>query len=374
MPRFRMYALRANNVLDIYRQRELINLEPPYQRLSVWKDESKQQLFIDSVINGVDIPKLYFHELLPSQRSGSKFKYAVIDGKQRLLALWKFIDDELRLASDFVFFDEERIKAGGATYSELLEKFPALRARFDGFEMPVVLVQAEDEFLIEDLFARLNIAVPLSAPEYRNALGGPLPLLIRRIALSNSFFTERVTIRNDRFQHLDLMAKFLYLTRNSGFNSTKKVTLNDWVTQYRRAREKGEAMAKPSALAALEKETVELLDDMSVFFKKKDPLLGSQGRITLYFHIFRICRKISAKLPFSRKQLERFNAEITSSRLKSQRMAGGSGEVLTEDEQNLINFDKEKQSPNDGTALERQYGNLRTYFQKRFDVGLPDPS
>ena len=169
MPRFKMYPLRANNVLEIHRLRELINLEPPYQRLSVWKEE-QQQLFIDSVVNRVDIPKLYFHELLPSQRVGSKFKYAVIDGKQRLLALWKFIDDELPLASDLVFFEDEKIKAGGATYSELLEKFPMLRARFDGFDMPVVLVQAEDEFFIEDLFARLNIAVPLSAPEYRNAL------------------------------------------------------------------------------------------------------------------------------------------------------------------------------------------------------------
>lgn len=44
MPRFRMYPLRANNVLEIYHQRELINLEPPYQRLSVWDEKNNNSL------------------------------------------------------------------------------------------------------------------------------------------------------------------------------------------------------------------------------------------------------------------------------------------------------------------------------------------
>jgi hypothetical protein len=368
-----MYPLRANNVLEIYQQRELINLKPPYQRLSVW-NEKQQQLFIDSVINRVDIPKLYFHELLPSQRTGSKFKYGVIDGKQRLLALWKFIDNDLPLASDFVFFEDEKVKAGGATYSQLLEKFPVLRARFDGFDVPVMLVQAEDEEFIEDLFARLNIAVPLSAPEYRNALGGPLPLLIRTIAWSTSFFTERVDIRNNRYQHLDLAARFLYLTRSPGFNSTKKATLHNWVVQYRRAREKGGTIATRSALAELENETRQLLDDMSGFFTSKDRLLRGQGRIKLYFHVFRIHRQLGAAVPISREHLERFDADVTAARLKSQRMAAGSGEVLSAGEQVLVNFDREKQSSDDGGALERQYGYLREYFQKRFGIGLPGPS
>ena len=61
MPKFRMHSLRASNVLELFEQRDLIDIDPPYQRLSRW-DEANQRLFIDSIINGVDIPKAYFHE------------------------------------------------------------------------------------------------------------------------------------------------------------------------------------------------------------------------------------------------------------------------------------------------------------------------
>jgi hypothetical protein len=51
-------------------------------------------------------------------------------------------------------------------YTELLLKYPRLRARFDSFEVPITIVQSEDENFIENLFSRLNIQVPLSAPEF----------------------------------------------------------------------------------------------------------------------------------------------------------------------------------------------------------------
>ncbi len=86
-----------------------------------------------------------------------------------------------------------------------MAKFPRLRARFDSFDVPVTIVQTDDVNFIEDLFARLNIQVPLTAPERRNALGGPFPLLIRKIGL-HSFFTQSVRIRNNRLQHFDLAA------------------------------------------------------------------------------------------------------------------------------------------------------------------------
>ena len=51
MPRFNMTPLRDSSVLELYRQRGALNLDPPYQRLSIW-DRGKKERFIDSVING----------------------------------------------------------------------------------------------------------------------------------------------------------------------------------------------------------------------------------------------------------------------------------------------------------------------------------
>ena len=369
MPRFRMKPLRANNVLQLYQWREQINLDPPYQRLSVW-NRLQRQTFIDSVLNGFDIPKLYFHEVGTTGRGGSSYRYAVIDGKQRLLALWDFMSNQLRVASNFVFFDDPNLKAGDLTYDELMAQAPRLRARFDDFDVPVTVVETDDVNFIDDLFARLNIQVPLSAAEKRNALGGPLPLIIRSIGLS-PFFREYVQIKNDRLQHFDLAAKFLYLTYVDSVSSTKKATLDGFVTTFRRFREDKNPKASREYLGTLRKKTESILQDMQRFFIKKDPLLEGSGRTTLYFHIFRRHNRLHRKIPLTREMLEEFNERVTAARKKSQRRAAGADEELSPLEQTLVLFDREKQTLNDRGAIRRQYGYLRSYFETR-GVSLPD--
>ena len=370
MPRFRMYPLRANNVLDLYQQRSLIDLDPPYQRLSVW-DTVKQRRFIDSIVNGVDTPKLYFHDLNAGGRSGSRYRYSVIDGKQRMLALWAFISDELPLPDDFVYFDDERHKAAGMTYNDLLRCFPILRAKFDSFEMPVVLVNADSDELIEQLFSRLNVQVPLSAPEARNVLGGPLPFLIRKIALT-PFFRESVAIRNNRLQHYDLAAKLLYITHADAFLSTKKRDLDNFVMSMKSAGDQGFEVGSPAALQALEEKTNQKLDLARAYFGAQNPLLRSVGRTTLYFHVFRLCDEGQRPIPIALNMLEKFNADVTLARQKSQRMSRGAGESLDGVETELVRFDQEKQSVNDGGAIERQYGYLKSYMDSQFGASLPD--
>ena len=369
MSRFRMYALRANNILEIHRIKELFNLDPDYQRLSVWNDE-RQQLFIDSVINGVDVPKLYFHELLP-QSNGGVHKYAVIDGKHRLAALWRFMANDLPLSGRFIYFDDESLVAGGSTYDHLLSEFPTLRARFDSFDLPVILVQADGPRVIEELFDRLNQAVPLSAAESRNAMGAPMTLSIRKTA-STRFFKKSIRVRNSRYEHLDPGAKSLYLTRGQGFLSTKKATLDAFVSDYRKARERKDPIASDESVEELERATTVILNRMYEFFTTSDPLLTSQGRVMLYFHMFRLCNKNMQSPMFTREMLDRFNLDVTQARLKSQRRARGSEEPLLGFDDDLIAFDGEKQSSNDGGALTRQYEILRRYFAAKFDVRLLD--
>ncbi len=99
-------------------ERAAIDDSPPYQRESgVWSRE-KQQLFLDSLLNNYDVPKLYFHDLRGKHH---KFNFAVIDGKQRLHAIWDFLNDGIRLADDFTV--EKSYKdgppKGGSKFSKL---------------------------------------------------------------------------------------------------------------------------------------------------------------------------------------------------------------------------------------------------------------
>ena len=85
-------------------EKNVIDDEPTYQRESgVWSTE-KQQLFIDSLFNRYDIPKIYLHDL---RGKDPKFKFAVIDGKQRLHTIWQFLDNALPLADDFELYEPD---------------------------------------------------------------------------------------------------------------------------------------------------------------------------------------------------------------------------------------------------------------------------
>src|SRR5258708_6358863 len=182
MDEFTLGRYPQSSLLVVYSERKDIELEPEYQRISgIWTRE-KRQLLIDSLVNGFDVPKLYFHEFVPPKQKGSKrYRYAIIDGKQRLQTIWDFIDGSIPLAEDFEYLRDDSVKAGGLDYPTLAAKYPQIKARLDATPLDIVTIRTNDIELIEDMFSRLNEAVPLNAPEKRGALGGPLPPVIKKL-------------------------------------------------------------------------------------------------------------------------------------------------------------------------------------------------
>lgn len=166
--------------------RSSIDDDPPYQRAGdVWS-LARQQLFIDSLLNGYDVPKIYLHDL--RGRHPTKV-YAVVDGKQRLTALWSYLEDGFPLDAAFRVEAPESagvdpasvVPAGPLRCSEL---DPRWRARLLGTYLSVVLIRDASESDIEELFSRLNNGVPLAPSDRRNAFGGDMAALIREVAAS----------------------------------------------------------------------------------------------------------------------------------------------------------------------------------------------
>ncbi|MEV6695406.1 DUF262 domain-containing protein [Micromonospora sp. NPDC051196] len=81
----------ASWFLDLNSARRL-DLDPPYQRRSVWNVEYKQ-FFIDSLIRNYPAPTIF---LQVDVSADAPTLYRVIDGKQRLTALFEFIDDKFQ--------------------------------------------------------------------------------------------------------------------------------------------------------------------------------------------------------------------------------------------------------------------------------------
>ena len=360
---FSLGALPQSSVLVVYSDRHEIELAPEYQRISdIWTRE-KRQLLIDSLINGFDVPKLYFHEFSPyKKQDATEYRYAIIDGKQRLQTIWDFIDNKLVLADDFKYLRDDNVDLRGLTYKGLGTDHPKIKAKFDATTLPIVTIRTEDIDMIEDMFCRLNEAMPLNAPEKRNAFGGPLPAIIRSIA-SNAFFRRNVPFPDKRYRHRDMAAKFLLLEYASGVVNTKKVDLDAFVKNVKIWRSQNKKSASPVVVARLKTNTEKTMAHMAKIFTLNDPLLRQVGMITLYFHLFRFIKNHEVG-KVTREMLIKFE----KARDKNRQLVEGTSETNTEVNSSLIAFDQHSQTPNDAYAIRDRLEILLKYFKKHFKV------
>ncbi len=265
--------------------RSAIEEHPPYQRESAVWSLDQQQLFIDSLLNGYDVPKIYLHDL--RGRDPTKV-YAIVDGKQRLTTIWRYLDDGFALAADF------RVEPGNLPEIPTDAVTPAGALRFSQLDphwqgvltrtyLSVVLIRDATEEDIEDLFSRLNNGEALNAAERRNALGGDMARLIREVA-SRPFLTERLHFSNARLQHFDFAARLLaaHAARRRGVPGIPDLGPTALDTFVREGRHVGDT-DQNALLLALDAE----LGALSRVFTPADPLLASPAQA------FLACRFVS---------------------------------------------------------------------------------
>jgi hypothetical protein len=278
--KFDITELHGNSVWKLYRMRDRIQLDPEYQRLSdIWTID-KRQLLIDTILNGFDVPKLYLHKFdKPLAKGGKTYDYAIIDGKQRLETMWSFISGAISLADDFECFKDSSVNAGGMTYTELGSAYPDLKVQFDSFPLTAICIETQDLEMIEEMFSRLNEAVPLTAPEKRNAYGGPLPRAIRQLS-NEPFFLKKLPFPNLRYRHFDLATKFLLAEHAGKVVDTKKAYLDKFVLDF---------SDKPrTTMPKFLKQSKATVGEMATVFVAKDTLLRQVGMVTIYYHLFRL--------------------------------------------------------------------------------------
>lgn len=350
MVNFRIGRPENSSVYSLYLDRDEIWLDPPYQRLGgIWNVE-KKQLLIDSLLNDFDIPKLYFHDFYPAEsHAGRDFRYAIIDGKQRLNAIWSFIDGDFPLGDDIELLNSPDIEVKGLTYAELGEQHPRLKAAFDARNLPVVAVMTQDTELIEEMFSRLNEAVPLNAAEKRNAFGGPIPEMIRRIS-NHKFLTDVVPFPNSRYRHFDLICKFLLLQDEVAVTDLKKEYLDGFVKKFR-DRSASEAQE-------LRDQVENTFEKMRGVFVSNDELLGRIAMFILFYLLYAELTPVSWSSQVPRKLL----IEFEETRQNNRRIAA---DDVSKASYELLEFDRLAQSPNDKVALEYRLDVLLRWLRPR---------
>ena len=352
MATIKTYPFQNSTILRINSEYDVINTDPEYQRKGgVWTRQ-KKQLLIDSILNDYDIPKLYFHYYNANQKdeNGGNYDYAIIDGRQRIEAIWEFINGDFPIGEDFEYLADMDVNAKGLTYGDLASEYPKIKVRFDSYLLPIILVETEDVDLIEDMFSRLNEAVPLNAAEKRNALGGPMAAAIRELAL-HSFFTQKVRFNDNRYQHREVSARLLFLehilSTTGKLADTKKPFLDRMVSDY------NESNDDPSLVLGNAKT---ILDHMVELFGNKDELLRSQSSVTVYYLTFKKALDSDVLSKITRKGIRSFYDSIAENRRLAE-------EDITLSNYELLEFERmSQQGTNDAFSIKERTRILCDYL------------
>lgn len=199
-------------VVTLYRLREKINSQPSYQRGEVWKGR-KKALLIDSMLRGIDIPKIYLRKL-----ESDAYEYEVADGQQRLTAIIQYLEDGFSLLDD----EEKGLNlrkvdgriVGGKKFSELSVEF---QASLKTYEVSVAIIEEASNHDIRTLFGRLQEGEPLVPAEKRNAIISKVGSIIDTYAGNHRFFqTCRIPFNRFKWQDFLSHAFALVLYRNRG--------------------------------------------------------------------------------------------------------------------------------------------------------------
>lgn len=143
--------------LDLYRSNQL-DLNPPYQRKSVWSP-SDRKFFLDTIFRNYPAPPIFIHR---SVDDNGFTKYYVVDGKQRLETITSFYENKISIASDY-----GDLNLNGKKFKQLSTDY---KRKFWDYTLVVDFIDSIDGKNIEEVFDRVNRnARNLQSQELRHA-------------------------------------------------------------------------------------------------------------------------------------------------------------------------------------------------------------
>ena len=205
----------VNSVLEQYRiadllewyQSKRLNLNPDFQRRSVWTQSAKVYL-IDTILRHLPMPKIYLRMNVDLETRQSYRE--IVDGQQRLRAIFEFSEDRLQLSRRAGEFSGHRYSTLDDNQKEAFLSYTI------GAEQ---LINASDSDVIE-VCSRLNsYTIPLNGQELRHGkYQGDLKWAVHNTAQQWSVLwdTYKVVSVRERLRMADdqLMAEMFGIVMN----------------------------------------------------------------------------------------------------------------------------------------------------------------
>jgi len=230
---------------EIYQKVELdeIDLDTEYQREIIW-NRNQKSLLIDSILWGMDIPKMYFAQFTDENR------YQCIDGKQRIDSVVKFYKGEI-----------EDMK--GRRYKDLSKPE---KDKFDNYGFTVSIISNPTSDYINELFKRLNLGVPLNGAERLHATTGDMRDFIFKEVGKGGPFICNVNLTERRYSRelavAQIVINSIFFREEEGFKRARWEDLDDFFRKYKK-------------FSAADKTKTEKIKDI---LKKMDAAFGANAK------------------------------------------------------------------------------------------------
>ena len=162
------------------------------------------------------MPMIYLHKCLPN----TQFEFEVVDGQQRLRAIWEFYNGKYALSENL-----EPIKELKLSHRKYTDLPPELKTRFRNFKIATKVIDRAGQPELSRLFSRMQMGVQLIPPELRNAIQSPLRHAIDAAA-GHKFF-EGSKISSARFKHQDYLAHAISISIHAAKKDLKALQLKE---------------------------------------------------------------------------------------------------------------------------------------------------
>jgi hypothetical protein len=243
------------NILFINSNRSIIDLDPTFQRGKVWSGQ-KQQLFIDTLLKGWGIPKIYLAAY--KDRNNKIYRYECIDGKQRLTAIFDFFDNKIAL-----------IDSRNKFYRNLdLD----IKEKIGGYLLDIEIAEdfEEERDELSELFQRLQSGLALNTSEKLKAIPGDMSAFVYELS-NKKLFAKKIQSKAKRNPHLATVAQAALLSTKNDFANLKFGDLQKFFNTYRKFNTNGEEARKIKKILKYidlnfsEKEAREVFTNRAIF-------------------------------------------------------------------------------------------------------------
>ena len=227
------------DITTMFNEENLI-VDETYQRRSVWSEKDKIRL-IETVLLKLVVPVLFFWKAETDPDTGASITH-IVDGQQRIKAICSFVNNEIKLKTQFLLDEKAKGKYGDKYFSDLE---PDDKKDFWNYQLMVIDIDpSATRKDIITMFNRLNLTdYNLNDQEKRNSMSGEFAALARELSELPIWEEKHLFTITDvkRMKDVEFCASIILLCRKGIIDQTDQSALNqayeDLQTGYKDAEQ-----------------------------------------------------------------------------------------------------------------------------------------